>query len=253
MNNKCDKGIIIAGHRGDPKNFPENTLESFKSAIDTGADMIETDIHATLDGELVLIHDHDVKRTTDGEGLVKDMTFEQIRALNAGDENRFMNVPTLSELLELAQNSDRLLLDLEIKVYLNDEGEDRVAYTVDKAVELCERYGISDERIMFNCFDAYVLEYIHKKYGKRFVLHGYYPFDILANIKSDPLSYLDFACHWLGGEEAKAACDYLISHGIAPCTGSSTSSERFFELAAYGCKMFTENDPGSALKFRNKL
>lgn len=253
MNNKCDKGIIIAGHRGNPKDFPENTLKSFRSAIDAGVNMIETDIHTTLDGELVLIHDHDVKRTTDGEGLVKNMTLEQIRALNAGDEKEFMNIPTLSELLELAKSTDGLLLDLEIKVYLNDEREERVSYTVDRAVELCEQYGISDDRIMFNCFDAYVLEYIHKKYGKRFALHGYYPFDILANKKSDPLSYLDYACHWLGSEEARTACDYLISHNIAPCTGSSTSKERFFELAAYGCKMFTENDPASALNFRNKL
>ena len=53
----AEKGIIIAGHRGNPAEFTENTLESFKSAVDLGVDMIETDSHTTKDGKLVLMHD----------------------------------------------------------------------------------------------------------------------------------------------------------------------------------------------------
>ncbi len=253
MKNKCEKKIIIAGHRGDPKAFPQNTLKAFRSAIDIGADMIETDIHTTSDGELVLIHDHDVKVTTDGEGLVRNMTFKEVRALNAGTKEEFMNVPTLKELLTMAKDAEGLLLDLEIKVYLNDEGAECVAYTVDNTVKLCEECGIADDRIMFNSFDAYVLEYIHKKYGKRFVLHGYYPFDIMANRTLDPTTYLDYACFWKSGEEAKAACEYLISNGIEPCTGSSTTREAFFEDAGYGCSMFTENDPKATIGWREEL
>ncbi len=60
--------IIVAGHRGDPAHAAENTLKSFKSAIDLGADMIETDIHSTKDVHLVLMRDADVSRTTDGSG-----------------------------------------------------------------------------------------------------------------------------------------------------------------------------------------
>lgn len=253
MKNKCEKKIIIAGHRGAPKELPENTLRSFKAAIDMGVDMVETDIHTTSDGELVLIHDHDLKRTTDGEGLVREMTFEKIRGFNAGTKDEFMNIPTLGELLELAKENEKLLLDLEIKVYLNDEGAERVAYTVDKTVKMCEEYGIADERIMFNCFDAYVLEYIYKKYGKRFVIHGYYPFDFMANVTLDPKTYLDYACFWKDGSEAKAAAEYLISNNIEPCTGSSTPREKFFELAGYGCSMFTENDPRATLEQRAEL
>lgn len=252
MKNKCDKGIIIAGHRGNPTLYPENTMKSFKSAIDIGVDMIETDIHTTSDGELVLIHDHDIKRTTDGEGFVRNMTFEQLRGFNAGTEDEFMSIPTLRELLEMVQKNERLLLNLEIKVYLNDEGEERVAYTVDKTVRLCEEYNL-DNRVMFNCFDAYVLEYIYKKYKNRFLLHGYYPFDILENKTLNPEEYLDYACYWKSGAEAQKCCDYLRSIKIEPCTGSSTPKEKFFEAVELGCSMFTENDPVAALGMRNEI
>lgn len=252
MKSRCEKEIIIAGHRGNPECYPENTLKSFLSAIEIGVDMIETDIHMTSDGVLVLIHDHDLKRTTDGEGFVRDMTFEKLKSFNAGTESEFMFIPTLEELLKEVQKVDGLMLNLEIKVYLNDEGEKRVAEAVDKTVELCEKYKL-DGRIMFNCFDAYVLEYIYKKYGKRFVLHGYYPFDILKNKSLNPLEYLDYACYWAVGEKAKECCDYLLANKIEPCTGSSTSEEVFYEAAGFGCSMFTENDPLSALNMRKNF
>ena len=78
------KNVIIAGHRGDPKYYPENTLVSFASAMRKGVDMIETDIHLTKDGKLILMHDHDTLRTTGVPGLIWEKTFDEIRALNAG-------------------------------------------------------------------------------------------------------------------------------------------------------------------------
>ena len=247
-----EKGIIISGHRGNPKECPENTLKSFKSAIEIGVDMIETDIRITSDWELVLMHDNKVETTTDGPGLIKNLTLEQVRKLNAGTKDEFLNVPTLKELLEIAAPTEGLLLNLEIKVCSTDEGKEKVAYTVDKTIEMCEEYNL-DKRVMFNSFDAYVLEYIYKKYGKRFILHGYYPFDILGNVTIDPKEYLDYACFWKSGKEAEECCKYLLSNGIEPCTGSDTPEEKFFEKVKFGCSMFTENDPLSLLKLRKKL
>ena len=82
------KNIVIAGHRGNPAAFPENTMDSFRSAVELGVDMVETDIHVSRDGKLVLIHDHEVDRTTDGTGLVREKTFEELEALNAGRSPR---------------------------------------------------------------------------------------------------------------------------------------------------------------------
>lgn len=246
-----EKKIIIAGHRGNRKAYPENTLKAFQSAIDIGCDMIETDIHLTSDGELVLIHDINVERTTDGTGLVKDMALCRIRQLNAGTDTEFMYVPTFREFLELVSKCD-ICLNLELKTYVKDYGEEKVAFTVDKTVELCEEYGIPDDRIIINSFDAFVLEYTHKKYGRRFALHGFYPYDILFNKTVDPTEYLDYACYWKH-PDSKEYCKFLISHGIIPCTGCNTQEEEFFEAVNQGCTMFTENDPLSLLEWRKKL
>lgn len=244
--------ILIAGHRGNPSEFPENTMASFQSAVEIGVDMIETDIHLTKDGVLVLIHDNDVDRTTDGTGPVSEKTYEDIRKLNAGTEEIPCSIPTLSEFLEYCASVPDLLLDLEIKVYLNDEGSERVKYAVDETIKMCEEKGLGD-KIILNSFDAYVLEYIYKTYGKKYLIHGYYPYSIMDNIKLDPTEYLDYACYWASGEESKKKCDDLLNLNINPCTGSNTQEKDFFEAVSFGCKMFTENDPARLIEWRKQL
>ncbi|MDE6965629.1 MAG: hypothetical protein K2O94_01475 [Clostridiales bacterium] len=244
------KGIVIAGHRGNPALYPENTLQSFASAIDCGVDMIETDIRITKDGELVLMHDADVKRTTDGCGLVRDLSLKQLKTLNAGNGQ---SIPTLVEFLELCKPHKKLLYDLEIKVYKEEDGADAVAYAVDKTAQAADEYGISD-RVIINSFDAYVLEYTRKKYGRKFLIHGYYPYGILGkNMSVNPDAYLDYACYWAQGEQAKRTCEYLLSRGIAPCTGSDTTRQGFIDAVKNGCAMFTENDPKTVLAWRDEL
>ncbi len=247
----AEKGIIIAGHRGNPAEFTENTLESFKSAVDLGVDMIETDIHTTKDGKLVLMHDDSAERTACDPRLLRDMTFEEVRTLRVGKEQAF--VPTLEELLSLFSDHSTLLFNLEIKVYSHVEGIEAVQYTVDKTVELCRKYGVCN-RVLFNSFDAYVLEYIHKKYGREFLIHGYYPFSTMENVVIDPLNYLDYACFWMPVESAKSAIDFLWEKGIAPCTSlEDVTVEEFCKYARMGCAMFTENDPKLKLEWRKKL
>jgi glycerophosphoryl diester phosphodiesterase len=75
---------MVIAHRGGAGISPENTLFAFKRAADLGVDVIETDVHATSDGVLVVIHDANVERTTDGSGLVSEMTFEDLKKLDAG-------------------------------------------------------------------------------------------------------------------------------------------------------------------------
>lgn len=91
-------------HRGDSKNAPENTLPAFASAVEKGAPQIEFDVQLTKDGELVIMHDPTVDRTTNGTGLVSELTFEELRALDAGrwfgDAFAGTQVPTLRETLE---------------------------------------------------------------------------------------------------------------------------------------------------------
>ena len=73
--------ILLGGHRGDRQHYPENTMPAMISAVEMGCDAIETDVRRTKDGHLILIHDRDVARTTNGQGNVDEMTLEEIRAL----------------------------------------------------------------------------------------------------------------------------------------------------------------------------
>lgn len=101
---------LVGGHRGNPAEHPENTLASFRSAIELGVDMIECDVHLSADGELVVVHDHTLDRTTDGTGLVVQHTLAELRRLDAGAGER---MPVLSEVCDLAR--DRVGLCVEIK------------------------------------------------------------------------------------------------------------------------------------------
>ncbi|EXJ22944.1 Glycerophosphoryl diester phosphodiesterase [Alkalibacterium sp. AK22] len=78
-----DRPLVIA-HRGGMTHRPENTLEAFQHADELGVDMLEYDVFITADGELVVIHDDTVDRTTDGTGRVNDLKLEDIRSLDAG-------------------------------------------------------------------------------------------------------------------------------------------------------------------------
>jgi glycerophosphoryl diester phosphodiesterase len=104
------KPIIIA-HRGASGHAPENTLLSYRRALDFGAQMIELDVHETLDGQLVCIHDSTVDRTTDGSGEVHDFTYNELRDLDAGEGER---IPLLEDVLKFA--SGKLQVNIELKV-----------------------------------------------------------------------------------------------------------------------------------------
>ncbi|MFJ7729437.1 glycerophosphodiester phosphodiesterase family protein [Neobacillus sp. NPDC097160] len=109
---------VVAAHRGVPSIAPENTMASYRKAYELGADMIETDVQRTKDGQLVIMHDYTVDRTTNGKGNVKDLTLEQIRALDAGikfkPEFQGEKVPTFKEYLNEFKDKDVVLL-VEIK------------------------------------------------------------------------------------------------------------------------------------------
>lgn len=114
--------VINAGHRGtgvnDPSNaYPENTIESFLQAQAEGAQMIELDVTHSADGQLVVIHDAKVDRTTDGSGCVGDMTVAELQQLDAAFgtslEGTGVVIPTLAEVLA-ATNLD---INIEIKFH----------------------------------------------------------------------------------------------------------------------------------------
>ncbi|MRH42318.1 glycerophosphodiester phosphodiesterase [Aquibacillus halophilus] len=109
---------IVFAHRGASKLAPENTMPAFELAYQMGADGIETDVQLTKDKVPVLIHDENVRRTTNGTGFVQDYTFDQLQKLDAGSwfSTRFANtsIVSLEQFLQWAQNKN-LRLNIELK------------------------------------------------------------------------------------------------------------------------------------------
>jgi glycerophosphoryl diester phosphodiesterase len=109
---------LVTSHAACKGHAPENTIAGINAAVRLGADAIEIDVHCTSDGVPVLIHDETVDRTTDGAGNIHDMTFDVVRALDAGARQfapRFEGerIPTLAEVLDLTKG--QALLQIEIK------------------------------------------------------------------------------------------------------------------------------------------
>ncbi len=109
---------LLAAHRGGALLWPENSLLAFRSAVALGADYLELDVHATRDGQVVVIHDPTLDRTTTGAGPVRDRTLAELRPLRLKDREGRVTaepIPSLDEVLAVAAAGDRRLL-LEIKV-----------------------------------------------------------------------------------------------------------------------------------------
>jgi glycerophosphoryl diester phosphodiesterase len=100
----------IIGHRGACGYEPENTLSSFALALEMGVDIIELDVYACATGELVVIHDDLVDRTTNGHGNVIDMTFDELRSLIVEGKEQ---IPTLQEVIELVNR--KITINIELK------------------------------------------------------------------------------------------------------------------------------------------
>ena len=102
--------MLRIGHRGARAYAPENTLASFKKALEIGVDAVELDVRKTKDNQLVVIHDADVKRTTNREGLVSEFTLKEIQSLDAGSGEK---IPTLEETLDFLGKKVKILIELK--------------------------------------------------------------------------------------------------------------------------------------------
>lgn len=153
--NSCsfEKGILITAHRGASAYAPENTIASIKMAIDMKADYSEIDVQETLDGQIILLHDKTLERTTNENISIWNVTYKEIKDLDAGSwfEEKYgeEKIPTLKGVLELVQNKIKLNIELKTNGH-----EKKLA---ERVVELVHENNFS-EQCIFTSFDYRQIE-----------------------------------------------------------------------------------------------
>ncbi len=167
MSDAEEEEFIIISHRGASGYEPENTISSFRKAVALGAPVIEFDVRTSLDGELVVMHDSRVNRTTNGKGYVRDKTLEELRELDAGSGEK---IPTVEEVISGFAGTKFVI---ELKEH-NSE---------DKILDIVHRYKVIN--------DVFIVSF-HKRILKRVkhlepaVLTGlikFFPFNIYRDCK----------------------------------------------------------------------
>lgn len=139
---------LVISHRGANRKAPQNTLPAFRVSKQMNADGIETDVHLSKDGQIVICHNYNVDATSNGTGYISDMTFDELRKLDFGSyfnkDFAGVTLPTLAELLELVK--DMTLINIEIKSPKSKN--DLVKRTVDEVY----KFGI-EKNVIISCFD----------------------------------------------------------------------------------------------------
>jgi glycerophosphoryl diester phosphodiesterase len=132
--------FVVICHRGDHVAYPENTLAADEQAIKDGADYIEIDLRTTKDGQLISMHDATVTRMTDGTGLVKDLTFDEIKKLKVSvksqPESTQYPIPTFEQILKLCKNKIYIYIDFK-------EADPAVVYT------MLKRYSMEKQVLIY--------------------------------------------------------------------------------------------------------
>lgn len=254
--------IEIATHRGNVEAFPENTLPAFESAYDLGVDMIELDLRMTADHEIVVIHDGDVGRTSNGQGIVSEMTLAQLKALDFGIKRgeAFANtkIPTFREFLELTKRDDKMQFNFEFKDYIHEKGEDFALESADRIIKLCEEYDLSD-RMFVNSFDGELLIRIDEKYDHKYRLHGFYPYSIMRDTNASSRLYCACLFNVQNGVWQKDPIspredfERVIADGIHPWIGAgAVTEEHILRGIEYGGELFTTNHPNQMIEILKK-
>ena len=243
--------IELAAHRGNVENAPENTMPAFIDAYGIDVDMIELDLRMTKDKEIVVIHDPTVDRTSDGTGMVSEMTLAELKRLDfgvkRGEKYRGTRIPTFREFLELARRDKTMQFNFEFKDYIYDKGEEFAKESADRTIALFEEYGIGADRLYINSFEGDLLLYINEKCGGKYRLHGYHPYSILGNNNDKARKILYCACLFYTKEDPispKETYDEVISEGIHPWVGAgAVTEEQILRGVENGGELFTSNHP----------
>ncbi|WP_071395706.1 glycerophosphodiester phosphodiesterase [Bacillus tuaregi] len=238
---------LIFAHRGYSAQYPENTMLAFTEAEKAGADGIELDVQLTKDGEVVVIHDESVDRTTNGKGNVKDITYNALKKLDAGYKMKTLlkkePIPLLREVLEWL-SGNRMVCNIELKngIFPYDGMEEKV-------IELVRQYKLSD-RIILSSFNHYSIVTCYRQ---------------APEIETAPLMGQVMYMPWIYAESIRAKgihpkykglTDDIIqqseSYGIVVRPYTVNKEKDMARLMKLGCSAIITDDPVRAIKVRQR-
>jgi len=219
----------LMAHRGASGIAPENTLAAFRICLEYEPEWIELDVHCTADGEIVVMHDSTVDRTTDGSGAISALTLAEIKQLDAGSwkGEKFAGerVPTLQEVVELVGKKARL--DVEIK-----SGTD-TNYVAQRVIEILEAADVLSQS-MISSFDVAAIKAAQALSRK--------PALALITSRAEDLGIArDEGCGWLNLHHTQATADVIQqarAAGISVCVWTINELKRWEEFKAKGAAIF---------------
>jgi glycerophosphoryl diester phosphodiesterase len=237
----------VIAHRGYSAKFPENTMKAFREAENANADGIELDVQLSKDGEVVVIHDEKLNRTTNGRGYVKDFTLEELKKIDAGilfpELTEKQTIPTLKEVLTwLSTNS--LTCNIELK-----NGVFRYEGMEEKVIQLVREYHLS-ERIVLSSFNHYSIVFCYRHAPEieiaPLLSEGLYmPWVYAASIQAK-----GYHPHYLAAPNEVIAPSLESGIAVRPYTvNKEDEMERLFEI---GCSAFITDYPTKAIELRKK-
>ena len=149
----------IYAHRGCSGTYPENTIVAFKAAASLPIYGVEFDVHMTKDGELVVIHDESIDRTSNGRGFIKDMTLKELQTFDYGawfsTQFKGEKVPTLSEVLDVFKDTHHHInIELKSDVFPYEGMEQKV-------IEMLKQYRL-DDRVVISSFNHEMIQQVKK-------------------------------------------------------------------------------------------
>jgi glycerophosphoryl diester phosphodiesterase len=149
---------LVIAHRGASAYAPENTLSAFEKAIQMGVLVIETDVHQTKDSVIVIMHDLSVDRTTNGKGLIKDLSSTEFKTLHIKKNKEVFeeHPPTLEEAIRLINGRCKLLIELK-------KGSDYYPNIEKHIVELLKKYNAHTWVYTIHSFDKQALINVAKR------------------------------------------------------------------------------------------
>ena len=245
FNNAND--IIIAAHRGDSYNAPENTISAFSRAIDAGADMIETDIYFSSDKRIV-IHHNSLVNSDSGKKSIGEMNFDDLKKLDVGEwfspEFKGERIPELAELFQLMKG--KIYLNLEIK----HQADINSAEYLDILMNEIYKAGVQDQIMLASfCYD--MLGLIKQKYpempiaGIRIPQHPIPPSELQSMIGIDA-----YICSLSG--ITKAVTEDTIKCNMVLGAYSIDNEKHFQKALRYKIKAMGSNRPADIIALARK-